>query len=225
MGKGQAVNKLPQVQVLSLFDRSGVMIKPWVDAGYTAATIDLEPARHDGLHLQSDARDLLVEGSPLVVFAFPPCTHLAGSGARWWESKGPEALADALDLVSMACRVAALARDWWMLENPVGRLSTHWGPPAWTFDPHEYAGLADDPSSEAYTKRTCLWTNFSKPSMSSVDPVLGSAMHKIGPGPDRAFLRSITPTGFARAIFAHLEGRRPLLNTCPRPPICPATPS
>lgn len=186
--------------IISLFDRSGVMVKPWRDAGYSTLTIDIESARHDGPSLQADALDL----PPLsadIVFAFPPCTHLAGSGARWWEAKGPRALEEALSLVDAARRLCDTA-DYWMLENPVGRLSTHWRKPDWTFNPCEYAGYSDE--SEAYTKKTCIWSNFDKPPTKPLPPTLGSKMHRIPPGPDRQFLRSLTPRGFAIAVFLHL---------------------
>ena len=90
-----------------------------------------------------------------------------------------------------------------MLENPVGTLSPYWRKPDHLFDPHEFAQLADDPDVEAYTKRTCLWTGggFVMPERSPLAPMLGSAMWLLPPSADRADLRSVTPTGFARAVF------------------------
>ena len=73
------------------------------------------------------------------------------------------------------------------------------------FDPYEYAGYSSDPDADAYTKKTCIWSNFSAPVRKPVDPVLGSKMHLIGPGPDRQYLRSLTPEGFAVAVYEHLS--------------------
>ena len=188
--------------VISLFDRSGVMVKPWSDAGFDTLTVDIEPARHSGKSIIADIKAFKVPECSLL-FAFPPCTHLAGSGARWWHDKGLEPLIDGLSLVSCAVR-ASKGADFYLIENPVGRLSTIWCKPNWMFNPYEYAMLADTPDDEAYTKRTCIWGNITKPPTCAIPPVLGSKMHKLPPSPDRAYLRSVTPSGFANAMFLHM---------------------
>lgn len=182
------------------------MVKPWHDAGHSVLCIDQQEPRHRYGNMQIDVRHLSAdEFHPFdIVFAFPPCTHLAVSGARHWKEKGPQALEESLELVRIARSFCDQA-TYWMLENPVGRLSTHWRKPDWSFDPYEYAGYAADPDEEAYTKKTCIWSNFDAPLRKPVPPVLGSKMHKIGPGPNRQYLRSITPQGFALAIYEHLS--------------------
>ena len=37
-------------------------------------------------HLQQDVFEVVNEGWDMMI-AFPPCTHLAASGARWFEAK------------------------------------------------------------------------------------------------------------------------------------------
>jgi len=91
--------------------------------------------------------------------------------------------------------------EWYVLENPVGRLVHYLGKPCMYYQPHEFAGWADDPASEAYTKKTCLWGEFNAPMPCDVGNQLGSKMHKVGPGKNRANIRSKTPQGFARAFF------------------------
>jgi hypothetical protein len=160
------------------------------------------------MRIRDDVKEFVPPGEFDVVFAFPPCTHLAGSGARWWKSKGPEALAEALDLVAHTRRIIEESgAPVWMIENPVGRLATHWRKPDYYFNPCEFGGYLDPPG-DAYTKRTCLWTSpeFVMPDPRPVPPVDGSRMHRIPPGPNRANLRSATPMGFARAVF---EANRP----------------
>lgn len=186
--------------VLSLCDRTGIWSEPFAAAGYRVLRWDLA----DG----DDIRFKHWPGKVHGVIAQPPCTHLAVSGARWWEVKGIDALAEAMSLVDACLRyVAACDPDWWVLENPVGRLTQMIGPPRFTFDPCEYAGWADDPDAEAYTKRTCLWGRFIVPERRPVDPVLGSLMHFVRPSEDRAEKRSVTPRGFAQAFFAANGGR------------------
>lgn len=127
------------------------------------------------------------------ILAAPPCTDLAGSGARWWAGKGPEALTNALAVADACLRAVTLYRPkWWALENPVGRLRKYYGPPRLTFNPNDYG----DP----WTKKTLLWGEFNLPERTPVEPTEGSKLHRLPPSPDRAMLRSITPPGFAEAF-------------------------
>jgi len=81
----------------------------------------------------------------------------------------------------------------WALENPSGRLSHYLGPPTGSFDPADYG----DP----YTKRTCLWGDFTLPQKNPVEATEGSKMHRVPPGTNRKNIRSETPKGFAEAFF------------------------
>lgn len=178
--------------ILSLCDYSGEWPRPYREAGYTVRQVDIKHG--------ADVRLLEYPGEVYGILAAPPCTHLAGSGARWWAEKGEEALLEALAIADACLRLAAVCKPkFWALENPVGRLSRYYGPPVFTFDPCDFG----DP----YTKRTCLWGNFVPPlpvflgESMAVKPLEGSKMHKLPPSPKRSTLRSITPGGFAGAFF------------------------
>lgn len=180
--------------ILSLCDYTGNWSQPYTDAGYEVIKVDIRAGGDVRLHK--------FPGKVHGIIAQPPCTHFAGSGARWWKSKGEEAILDGLQVVDACLRaVAVCSPEWWVLENPVGRLKDWIGPYRINFQPHEYAGYADDPNAEAYTKRTCLWGDFQIPQKMDVGNQLGSIMHKIGPSENRGSERSITPKGFARAFF------------------------
>jgi len=59
--------------------------------GNYAISCDLLPAE-DGrcdYHYQGDVRNIINAGWDLMI-AFPPCTHLAVSGARWFKDKQKE---------------------------------------------------------------------------------------------------------------------------------------
>ncbi|KKM05101.1 hypothetical protein LCGC14_1757540 [marine sediment metagenome] len=128
------------------------------------------------------------------ILAAPPCTHLAGSGARWWGQKGEEALLEALALIDACMRIILISNPtFWALENPVGRLVHYLGKPKMYFNPCDYG----DP----WTKKTALWGEFNVPEKNSVLPLEGSKIHRYPPSKDRGKLRSITPPGFAKAFF------------------------
>lgn len=212
MSKLKADKKITDPIVLSLFDLSTVMVRPWLKAGYECWCVDLQ--HPDGVEevepgLIKVGADIFKWFPPLrqvgIVFSFPPCTDLAVSGARWFKEKGLGALVGALGLVNRAVELAEWTKAPYFIENPVSTISTYWRKPDHMFDPNQYAGYlpVEEQENDAYTKRTCLWTGngFKMPTPKPVDPVLGSKMHLLPPSEDRANLRSMTPRGFAQAVY------------------------
>ena len=195
--------------VISLCDETGNMIEPWLEAGYHAITADLLPGREIAgrVHFQSDVRQLgpgdFAGRNIVAAFAFPPCTHTAVSGARWFKDKGLDGLIDALSILN-ACKKIVEAFDApWMIENPVSTFSTYWRKPDHIFHPWQYTFWCAD---DHYTKTTCLWTGggFVMPEphvMQNFESEPDDRIHKAGPGPERAGFRSATPKGFARAVY------------------------
>lgn len=231
LGHGDNARKV----VVSLCDFSGNWPRPWNDKGYTVVHYDL---KHGDDVLALSAHQVIRDAGLAVfdathgddfdprivcVLAAPPCTDFTVSGARWWPAKDADGTTEASLRVLDACvaLATALSPDCWALENPVGRLPRlrpNLGRPLYYFDPYQYAGFADDPSSEAYTKRTGMWGNHNNPAdvvSAPVEPVMyerggkrGSWMWaKLGGKSERTKeLRSMTPTGFARA-FCHANMR------------------
>ena len=198
-----------------LCDLTGRMAEPWAASGFDCWCVDIQHSirrerSERGIRFAwGDVRTWTPPAGLDIAFvaAFPPCTHVAVSGARDFALKGGMMLRDALETFE-ACRLSA---SWsgapWMIENPVGVLSNipHIGKPDYRFHPSDYAGWLppEERASEAYTKQTCLWTGngFVMPDRRSVAPDLGSMMHRLPPSDDRADLRSATPRGFALAVF------------------------
>lgn len=148
---------------LFLFDESGNMAQPWIEAGFPCICVDTqhEPgAQTDGLLTRVGA-DVLEYLPPRTTYAFaaafPPCTDLAISGAQYFQDKGLAALADSLRLVNRARKILEWTGAPWMIENPVGTLSTYWRTPDYSFDPCDFGGYLTPPG-DAYTKKTHLWT-------------------------------------------------------------------
>lgn len=192
-----------KLRVLSLCDVTGNMVRPWHEAGHHVLTVDLQSADHPWPHWREDVRETELFASYDFVFAFPPCTNLAVSGARWFKDKGLDGLIEALQVVNACRKLCEWARVGWMLENPVSTISTYWRKPDYTFHPYEFGGYhggADD----GYTKKTCLWTGglFRMPEPRPI-PLADDhdRIHKAPPGPERANFRSATPKGFAQAVF------------------------
>lgn len=208
--------------VLCLYDLTGNMAKPWVDAGYTAVIVDMQhPAgtTQDGaiIKVGADIRNGWIPPRNMIdriafVAAFPPCDHLAVSGARWFKGKGLRKLSLSIDLFATAAELCEWIAAPYIIENPVSTISTYWRKPDAVFHPHHFTMLEPD---DNYTKQTCLWTGggFVMPK-SCQDFTLGSPddrIHKAAPGPDRANIRSATPMGFARAVF-DANGKQLLRN-------------
>jgi len=183
------------------------MVKPWVENGHQACIVDIQHEESfsgdNPIKMGQDVVDLSDvinyffehKFKPDIVFAFPPCTDLAVSGARWFKDKGMRGLINALEIVE-ACRVICEASGSpYMIENPVSTLSTYWRKPDYMFDPCDYG----DP----YTKKTCLWTGngFVMPKKNRVEPTEGSKFHLLPPSEDRSDIRSVTPMGFAWAVY------------------------
>lgn len=190
-----------------LCDKSGVMAKPWAEAGYECLCIDIQhpirkPRAEAGIVYQwGDVRTWVPpeELAHRVAFiaAFPPCTHVTNAGARDHRTKGTGLLRDSLELFSACYSAARWSGAPFMIENPVGKFSDHMQQPDYIFQPWQYGDL--------WRKRTCLWTGggFVMPTPLYTEEPAGTT-NKIwfmGPGPERADLRSLTPPGFARAVY------------------------
>jgi hypothetical protein len=133
-----------------------------------------------------------------MMIAFPPCTHLASSGARWFKDKEREQ-AEAIGFF-MALARAPIEKI--CIENPIGIMSTRFRKPDQIIQPWMFG----HPES----KSTCLWlrglpelqpTNIlSKPASGRWENQTPSGQNKLGPSPDRWKLRSKTYEGIAKAM-------------------------
>lgn len=182
--------------ILSLFDYSGNWSRPYREAGYDVYQVDIK----NGINIL----ELTKEDIPLPIhgiLAAPPCTDFAGSGAQYWKVKDSDGrTAESLKLIDKVLEIVEWCNpEWWVLENPVGRLNTlrpdlaKVGP--WYFQPHWFG----DP----WTKKTGLWGKFNKNlPRNDVEPDPNSWIMKLGGKSERTKeLRSMTPPGFAKAFF------------------------
>lgn len=143
----------------------------------------------------SECRQLIWD----LVIAFPPCTHLASSGARWFKDKQAQQ-DEAIRFVKW------LAGPAWIpdtpriaIENPIGVLSTRWRKPDQIIQPWMFG--------HGEVKATCLWLK-GLPKLTPTNIVEGRRprVHHESPGPDRWKRRSRTLPGIAEAMAAQWGG-------------------
>ncbi len=147
--------------VISLYDYTGVAVRPWAEAGHTCLCYDIQ---HEGSkveivagggsihYLKADLynveTNVLLHEEHLnedVIFAmaFPVCTDLAVSGAAWFKAKADRDPQFQIKAVQNAVRCSQMFKSWgvpFYIENPVSVLATKWRKPDYRFHPYEYGG-------------------------------------------------------------------------------------
>jgi len=216
--------------MISLYDLTGVMVEPWLNAGYECWIVDRQ--HKPGINRHKKKPGLVFVGADLrngwmpprdildgIAFmsAFPECTNVAVSGAAHFLKKGPRGLALGLELFATAKELGEWLGVPYMIENPVSTLATYCGKPDYMFHPYEYGGYLPENDrhprwpeyiapNDSYPKKTCLWTGcgFVMPGKLPVEPEPGfSRQHKKlgGKSLKTKNIRSATPRGFAQAVF------------------------
>lgn len=179
------------MKVLIACEFSGIVRDAFIAKGHDAISCDLLTSETSGPHVQHDVRHLLRvgAGSYDMLIAFPPCTHLAVSGARWFAGKRNEQR-EAISFVDFLLNqpIKRIA-----LENPVGIISTEIRKPDQIVQPWMFG--------HGETKATCLWLK-GLPKLRPTNIVDGrvARVHRESPGPDRWKNRSRTYQGIADAM-------------------------
>lgn len=185
-------------KILIACEESQVVCSAFRKLGHEAYSCDITPCSggHPEWHICQDVIPLL-SGSWDAIIAFPPCTHLASSGARWFKSKSADGRQQAgidffLKFTTTSCLHVAI-------ENPIGIMSSIYRKPDQIIQPCQFG--------EDASKSTCLWliglpllkstSIINKSRYSNQTP---SGQNKLGPSPYRAKLRSKTYSGIAQAM-------------------------
>lgn len=235
--------------VISLCDLTGNMTRPWQEAGYDVVLVDPQHGTDrfapggpcescgesticthagDAIKLartvegaMSELGEIIRTNSVAMVFGFPPCTDMAVSGARWFETKraADRMFQAKAVMVAEQCRtLGRLSGAPYLVENPVSVLASAFGKPQHTFHPADFT--AYEPSDN-YTKKTCLWTGngfiMPQPARDSSLGAPDNRIHFASPGPERANFRSATPMGFARAVFDANTGAHVAIAAAAKP--------
>jgi hypothetical protein len=180
------------MKVLVACEESQVVTAAFRKLGIEAWSCDVLPTsgEHPEWHLQQDVIPLLSKQWNMII-AFPPCTDLAVSGARWFAEKRANGSQQRSIEFFMAIANAPCERI--AIENPVGIMSSLWRKPDQIIQPWQFG--------HGETKATCLWLK-NLPLLKPTCIVEGREQRvwKMPPSADRAKLRSKTYEGIALAI-------------------------
>jgi len=214
------------MKILVACEESQTVTKEFHKKGHEVFSCDILPCS-GGLpecHIQSDVRQYLDYDWDMIL-AFPPCDHLASSGARWFKQKKADGRQQqGIDFFMLfanhPCPKIAI-------ENPVGIMSSEFRKPDQIIQPYQFGHDA--------SKRTCLWlkglpllkqTEYVEPKYGcacgkrfnfftetqlhlcqkggKIRKIGGnqtpSGQNKLGPSKDRAKIRSQTYKGIAKAM-------------------------
>ncbi len=188
-------------KILITCEESQAVTKAMRERGHLAYSCDILPCSggHPEWHLHGDVLKELDAGWNMII-AFPPCTHLASSGARYFAEKQADGRQQAAIDFFMAIANADCHRI--AIENPVGIMSSIWRKPDQYIQPWQFG--------HSESKKTCLWlkglpklvpTNILQlPESGRWQNQTPSGQNKLGPSADRAKIRSKTYQGIAEAI-------------------------
>jgi len=179
------------MNVLVACEFSGVVRDAFKLRGHNAVSCDLAYSERPGRHLLADVLDYM--NQPYLqwdmMIAFPPCTYLCSSGARWWKDRLQLQL-DALEFVRqlMAADIPKIA-----IENPIGKISTAIRKPDQIIQPWMFG--------HGEVKSTCLWLK-GLPPLKHTGIVSGRStrISRMPESKNRSKERSRTYSGIAEAM-------------------------
>lgn len=136
------------MKILVACEESQAVCIAFRSRGHEAYSCDILPCSggHPEWHIQQDIVPLLEQEWDMII-AFPPCTHLAVSGAAWFEQKRKDGRQQ--EGINFFMRFANAKCPKIVIENPVGIMSSIYRKPDQIIQPYEFG--------EPFSKKTCLW--------------------------------------------------------------------
>ena len=150
-----------KLNILVACEESQAVTKHLRALGHEAFSCDILPCSggHPEWHYQQDVFEVIEKGWDMMI-AFPPCTHLASSGARHFKQK----IADGRQQqgIDFFMKLVNVDIDRIAIENPIGVMSTKYRKPDQIIQPYQFGDKAQ--------KSTCLWLK-NLPKLESTDVV------------------------------------------------------
>ena len=135
-----------KMKILVACEFSGIVRDAFAARGHDAWSCDLLPTERPGNHIQGDVLKVLNDGWDMMI-AFPPCTHLAASGARWFAAKRADGRQKQGIGFFLALTDAPIHQK--AIENPIGIMSRLYRKPDQIIQPYWFG--------HEVQKATCLW--------------------------------------------------------------------
>ena len=134
------------MMVLVACEESGRVRDAFIRRGHDAMSCDLLETSSPGPHYCGDVHDIIGNGWDMMI-AFPPCTHIAVSGAAWFADKRADGRQQ--EGVDFFMSLANAPIPHIAIENPVGIMSKAWRKPDQIVQPYYFG--------DEFQKTTCLW--------------------------------------------------------------------
>jgi hypothetical protein len=199
------------MKILVACEESQVVTKEFRSLGHEAWSCDVLSCSggHPEWHIQGDVVPILKDNWDMVL-AFPPCTHLAVSGAAHFAKKRADGRQqEGIDFFMQFTKLNHVPKV--AIENPIGIMSKIYRKPDQIIQPYQFG--------EDASKRTCLWLK-GLPPLIETCRVVGRMVttpngkmverwanqcnnyghDKTSPSPERSRIRSKTYMGIAKAI-------------------------
>lgn len=180
------------MKILLACEESQVVCIEMRKRGHEAYSCDTLPCSggHPEWHIQDDVLKHLGDGWDMMI-AFPPCTHLCVSGARWFKKK--QADNRQRKAIDFFMKMINAPIDKIAVENPISIMSTQYRKPDQIIQPWQFG--------HGETKATCLWLK-NLPILYPTKIMSGreNRIWKMPPSKNRRRKRSKTFSGIAKAM-------------------------
>ena len=172
-------------KAIFLFDYTGIMAKPWADAGYLCYCFDGQHkpgVKKDGNIIKvgtwfepgnklSHVSEIIeLVNSADFVFGFPEYMDLKVTGVSYFDKKKnatPYFQIEATELCDLVRCLGVALECPWGFENPMDTISTQYVSDDFAFDPCDFGGYLPEgdqhpfypefyPGRDAYNKKTCI---------------------------------------------------------------------
>ena len=187
------------MKILIACEESQEVCKAFRKLGFEAYSCDIIDCsgEHPEWHIKVDVMEIIYDRFPKdwftfdVMIAFPPCTNLSVSGARWFKTK--KQTGEQQNSIDFFMKIANAPIKHIAIENPIGIMSTQYRKPDQIIQPWQFG--------HGETKATCLWLK-NLPKLEPTNIVKGreQKIWRLPPSKDRAKLRSKTYPGIAKAM-------------------------
>lgn len=180
------------MKILIACEESQTVCKAFRAKGHEAYSCDILDCSggHPEWHIKDDAIKYLYPEDWNIVIAFPPCTDLAVSGARYFKGKRESGQQQkSIDFFMLFANYMGSI----CIENPIGIMSSIYRKPDQIIQPWQFG--------HGETKATCLWLK-GLPKLVPTNIVDGreQKVWRMPPSKDRAKMRSKTFEGIAQAM-------------------------